>query len=544
MVELDRFEGEFWLPEAPERKVHGDCIFKEDGRIELRLRGTFENPFNGFMLSGADSYDRILGASSSRYITLEGCRNTNGTTTTIGGVRPEPFVRKVMSVQRAYDGIELTGDEETRFFKAAIQVENLQLISGLNGFQERHLLNEGKTGIQGFELAVEVGTLGPEPFEHGTIAINDRYQLETPHPGERIVRQSHEIVLDFASPKTADDITQLATYLRDVVALATQRASGMISIHLFHEDAKTESPNGDVHIPIRYRWRQMKTSVDIDRTLKGFDPLFTISDLGGVGGLGRLVSVLARNDFANARIMSTIHQPPQFIEMKTMLRLFPLEAVFREWPGSDPDQVKDYKRQLTFLIQQAGDPMRNLLDQWTESWANAAKSARNLEGHSNPGKWGDQHQNLNLHAHVALWLYVMIMLRQADAPEAAFTRLSRSSKYQQHTHSLATIAWSTSHVEIDEATFRRLQAGTATVHVDRGRDEFQNLVAGDVICFHHGDERVSARLTGEIGRYLPAKLNGVEAQQDLGASHAEALTLANQINGARKLSVLPIRFLT
>jgi hypothetical protein len=541
MAEIERFEGEFWLPDAPEEKIHGDCIFMDNGRIELHLRGTFGDPWAGFLGAGADSYDRVLGNTATRYLTLEGCREANGTTTNIGGIHTGPVVRKVMSVSRAFDGIAIENGEEARFFKAAIQVENLQMISGLNGITESPLRNEDQTGYRGLQLSFETATLGPKSFELGTISINDRYVLETPHPSERNVRQQNEVVLEFNTPATAAEIARYATCLRDVVSLATRRASDIISIHLFHEDARTETKNGDLFTPIRYYWKQVRPSAEIDRSLKGFDPLFTVPNLGGVGALGKLITVLDRHEFANARIMSTIQNPPEYLEVKTMLRLFPLEAVFAEWSGPKPTAIEDFKQKLAFLVEKAGAPMGEVLDHHVKSWANAAKSARNLEGHSNPAKYGDQHQNLYLHAEVALLLYTLIMLREVNAPATAFDAFTCSSHYAWLQHALKSTAWSSIDIEVDEPALRRLQGGTATVHVDRPRNELQNAVVGDVIRFRHGTETASARLSGVIKRYPAADLAGAAAIKDLGSSHPEALTVAQSLGKVRKVEIVPVK---
>jgi hypothetical protein len=541
MPEVERFEGEFWLPDNSDEKIHGDCVFLDNGRIELHLRGTFGDPWSGVLAEGADSYDRIIGRNATRYLTLEGCKQANGTTTHIGGVHTGPVVRKVMSVSRAYDGADFGSGEAARFFKAAIQVENLQMISGLNGITESHMLNEDQTGFRGLQISFETATLGPEPFAMGAISINDRYVYQAPSPSERVVRQHNEVVLEFNAPATASEIVRYATCLRDAVALATRRASDIISIHLFHEDAKTETKNGDLFTPIRYHWNQVRPSVEIDRSHKGFDPLFTIPSLGGVGTLGKLIMVLHRYEFANARIMSTIQNPPDYLEIKTMLRLFPLEAVFTEWSGPKPTAVEDYKSKLAFLVNQAGTPMQEVLDHHVQSWTNAAKSARNLEGHSNPAKFGDQFQNLYLHSEVALLLYTMVMLREAGAPAAAFDVLTRSSYYARLQYTLKSTPWTTIDIDVREPALRRLQSGTATVHVDRSRDELQNAVVGDVICFRHGSETALARLTGEIRRYRTADLAGDTAVRELGQSHAEAVSVAQSLGTVRKVEITPIK---
>lgn len=540
---IERYEGDFWIPEAPDRKLAGECHIYDSGRIELRLHGTFEPTSGGIDFSGHNRYPRVVGHTGIQLLALEECTPTNETNLTIDLTGHGPLVRKTMLVRRLYHGLKVPEEGSPRFNKVAIEVTDLQLISGMQVIRQRRFLNDEKTGLSNrIEISVETGTLGPERFQDGAIEILSLCDLKSLDTGERILHPKNAVVINFESPRTASDIERCADRLRDTVALATGRACDIVSVTLYSDDATIETDEGDRQVPINYYWRRTRsTSTPIEeQTSRIMQPLFDLPGIGGVGALGRLLTVLERQEFANARIMSTVHHPSQFIEEKAGRRLFPLESLFNKCSRPKPAWPKDFNKKLIALVEIAGKPMSELLGGYTESWTKAAKAARDLEGHGDLDKDGHQYQNLDLHADLALWLYTMVVLREADVPDTAFATLVANSRYEQLRARLVKHAWFGAQIEVDAAVFARLRGGTASVHVDRARNEYQNLVAGDALCFRHQGELHLARVGDRPKELLRSDLGSANAASELGHLHAETVAAAGLLPNVKNLRIIPL----
>jgi hypothetical protein len=260
--------GQWWLPEAPDRKLSGWLTFTVDDGARLRLVGSFRDASDEGVrrddgstamtvdsLEHAGSYPRILGQIGHKPFTLEGCFRTRLNRNLFGGLPAE-----TIHVDRIYRGVWYEAHEEACGDRIAINMAHLV-----------HWIRP--TGLDmDWRPPVEEGNRSEDPVIK--LAGNDvpSIELERPRGTMRLFQAlgvkgdgiaSRSITQDFVARFDAEgvrpwrELIGAVGELQDVVSLAMDRVACIEAVTLFHPDLVDERPNGPpARLPIEMfaRW--------------------------------------------------------------------------------------------------------------------------------------------------------------------------------------------------------------------------------------------------------------------------------------------------
>ena len=137
--------GYFWLPTAPEKKVHGTLNISDGGKIELEVRGLFDETSGS--QNGTNSnrgvFERIVGhIEFYGLVTLDGCFYKNQRISSGGISKAQLHVSKAL-LRIAYDDKELISFNTFQF-----SVEGIDEWVGLRGIKVDHHPEKGTTRIE------------------------------------------------------------------------------------------------------------------------------------------------------------------------------------------------------------------------------------------------------------------------------------------------------------------------------------------------------------------------------------------------------------
>lgn len=159
--------------------------------------------------------------------------------------------------------------------------------------------------------------------------------------------------------------------------------------------------------------------------------LFTFDQFGGIAGVERWMQTAARYRELLGRVMNTLYTPFMFVQDRILHRVASLEAFHKQWSGKSTGQLIT---RLEELATYAGEPFAKLVGQTEQNqnvvaWCEKAKAARHKVAHH----WGRQTQDgaeLYFIGQAAYWLFVICLLREAQAPQAVFDHLVTAGSFR------------------------------------------------------------------------------------------------------------------
>ena len=297
MHDTREFEGFWWLPTAPDKRIAGKLTFSQ-ADIRLELLGGFservdetEGGVRGE--NGAPTevtvrpFDliavqpRILGETrNGRAITLERCNGRSISLTMPG------FGTNTYGPQMVLDGAWYEPDEEVAFDEIAVQFSDLDTWACTSGFAYK--INYDKTGNT--LASIETTFTPPEDIEVAldegtTLRIEFPWTWSGPRPVTTDFRITQSATIRILSDEPGN-IERSLTYvgqLRNFVSLAVGRPIRVLSVRGFHNpphDAQPDPFTGQLPGPIAVEllYRMVGVPEPADRELHPAEMLFTLAD--------------------------------------------------------------------------------------------------------------------------------------------------------------------------------------------------------------------------------------------------------------------------
>jgi Apea-like HEPN len=221
-------------------------------------------------------------------------------------------------------------------------------------------------------------------------------------------------------------VVDVASDLQDLVTIGTHRIAAFTYMHLYHSDLCVEpEPGGPrrqqaVRLLVPWHARQEAS----ERKLHTYGMAFTFDELGGIDGVARWMTVARDYRSMLGRVMNTRYVK-MLVEDRFLHRVTALEALHRKWKGTNSTTLVTRLAQLCDL---AGKPIAKLLPD-VNAWCEKAKDERNNLAHHYGRTIHLDSTELLYSSEVAYWLFVLCLLRLADAPNAVFDHITANPDF-------------------------------------------------------------------------------------------------------------------
>lgn len=428
--------GEWWLPDAPDRKVSGWLTFTVDDGAQLRLVGSFRDMQEEGVRHGEDavwmtedsieragSYPRILGQIENKPFTLEGCHRSSLRRNLFGG----PAVETIR-VDQVYRGVWYDPDEEACGDGIAVRLAHLVYWLRPDALKEvsRWPLQDGR---QLDEPLIEVAAkdLPSIVIERPTGTLKVVQHLGT--KGDGIALQS--ITQDFVARFDTDSVRPWRELIRpvvqfqDVVSLAMDRVACIEAVSLFHPDLVEGRPNGPAHrrtIDVFAQWSDRAAWVE-PKDLVSSEVLFHYQVIGA-DGLGQLLDAAARYRDELRRVSATrggrtMYNSDRLLNCCAALESFDRRRLGPGWRG--------FKERIGACISLAGEPFARLVDD-TQGWLDVLKQRRDDVAHHLESLEEASGFTDLLLADSTYLLFALCFLREASMPSTVFELVEKNRR--------------------------------------------------------------------------------------------------------------------
>jgi hypothetical protein len=328
------YEGYWWLPETPDKKVFGQLEISPRDGITLNLYGTL----NGSLHSSEDFTPLlVLGRSTSgKAITLYDCLWT-GTTSNVPG-----FDTTTLLADKAFIGVHFQSQEEARFKRLFAHYANLDEWVNRSGFTVEHSqLESGELTIH-YELPepikVKVGSL------EITIVISPPSGFSVKPLKQVTLIQKAWMQFSFEQDAPLDDYLEFIHHIQNFLSLAMTRPTYPLAVQGITDANKQVLGSGkEFHAPVEvfYRWIPWQVG---DGVLSRHEMLFALPQVQN-----RLETVLG-NWIAKTDVLrpvydlyfSTLYSPQQFLESIFLSLAQAMETYHRRRFGGEYQMDAEY----------------------------------------------------------------------------------------------------------------------------------------------------------------------------------------------------------
>jgi len=420
--------GEWWLPEAPDRKVSGWLTFTVDDGARLRLVGSFRDAWDEGVrrdddstamtvdsLEQGGSYPRILGQIGRKPFTLEGCFRTRLQRNLFGGLAAE-----TIHVDRIYRGVWYEADEVACGDRLALNMAHL-----VHWIRPRALdtdwpppVKEGnRSGEPVITLAANEAPSIVLKRRGGTLKLFQALSVEGDAIALRSITQDFVARFDAKDVRPWRELIGAVGELQDVVSLAMDRVACIEAVTLFHPDLIDERPTGPPdRLPIEMfaRWADRAAWVD-PKDLTSRDVLFHY-DVIGADGLGQLLDAAGRYRAELRRVIATRREGRMYNSDRLLNRCAALESFDRQRREAKKGR---FRERITACTNLAGEPFERIVND-TDTWFRVLKQRRNHVAHHLENDDEDDGFTDLVMADSTYFLFALCFLREAGMPSRVF----------------------------------------------------------------------------------------------------------------------------
>jgi ApeA-like protein len=393
-------EGKFWLPQTRDTKVAGTLSFDPEDGGELVLIGTLN----------VDDHDpsRIIGLGRDGLYTLEGCflrQETHGT-----------LSRQAFYVNRVFAGVEYEVGDKPSFDEFRMGVTNLTEWVNPPRIFEDIGFGVGSDGRQQ-TYTISIAPLDDQTVQTtaGTVSLIQARGFDG--DGLRSRRLTQEMSFRFQGEQThpVAEITDIASDLRDLVSIGTDETAAFNYLHLYTDGIEGQEPAQRQPVRLIAAWHAKPGK----EQRHPFQMAFTFDDLGGLEGVKRWLDAAEVHRSGLSRVMNTRYVP-MFADDKLLHRVAALERLHEVWKGPSSTVLVKRLEELSAL---AGDPISSVLPD-VAAWCEKAKNERHNVAHHAGRVIHQDAADLMYSGEIAYWIFVLCLLRLADAPQAVFDHIA------------------------------------------------------------------------------------------------------------------------
>ena len=417
-------QGQFWLSEEPNNRIQGELTFPADGSLALTTDGDFgelsdfDHGFGALWRDDPDHMDdpvNIEGRLLSDYVKMTGCVAESSTGASIGRyLATTPTVKWVCGI--GFIGDEFEGDIPSQITSATVRLTGFEdWVSGIPAIRVSGGFHQGTVSWDN-EREAQSGSwaLGKLSIRGQTLRSLRRSRH---HIDEVVLSTDIYAHVEFDDPQPWPTVFAIVESLQCLTTIATGEPSGTKSVRL---SIGQEAGRG---IAAYYRSALRKEDDSVN-----FPALLAFSDLGGVDGLCRWLDCVYRRGNLRSALTVDLYRPPPFITDQTGHLLAACEALMRYTDSSKTGQLRLNRDILEPLMDRAGDPFLNYLDDCGQ-WKSTINQIRNHFGIAHVqenSKAPEAQKTYEINQQIYL-LVVVCLLRECGAEEDLIeTILARS----------------------------------------------------------------------------------------------------------------------
>lgn len=439
-MEKREIQGEWWLPDVSDTKVAGTLVIDEEGNTELRLIGALtseladaEPPeagvdgstvyhFTEDSIAAGGVYPRILGSAGATGFTLDDCFRTHRSMNLFGGLPSERI-----HVHRVFHHVHFEADEQLQFTKIVVRLHALAYWVQKSGFEETvHFHENEDKSMKVLDHTLKVSSVESEVIDGpdgATVTLSHTYGIRGDNVVERRLTQDFTFAVSFQQLTDLDQLLAQASALQDLVSLGTGRTAAFEEITLRHPEVSQQMGEKKRQIPIELTAPWTVRLPVPQKEMKIHDVVFSLPDIGGMEGVSKWLDVAKKNQSALGRVMTTRYAEKMYATDHLLNCAAALEAYDRDKYGDNSHYVDRLKR----CVDLAGEHFEELVGD-ADTWAKALKDNRNTVAHHLSTIEGASTEQIVL-SQSAFWLFAMCLLRDAEAPEVVFTKLTEQPSW-------------------------------------------------------------------------------------------------------------------
>ena len=302
-------EGIFWLPGKDAEQKTGRLTFDPVEGATLNLMGGFGEIQEQF--NGQTRMRRIHGIAGKRYLTLDGCFNTNTNLELPGILRQTYYVNRIIT-DHMFDE-----DEVLTFDNCSIAFDQLA-----------HWI--GRSGVT---VGFETQTSQPTPSDRIKIEFTQPQDETAPIDNDEELRLTSTwslggdnvtktyldqgTYLEFRYPdaRPLDDILGDVKHLQDLLTLATNAPTAPLQVSLSRQDITHElQPGQNRPQAMKYYAGQLAERVRLDAPQSAGRILFPFSEIGGLPTIARWVKIARRYQTVVGSLLSIRYASGLYVE--------------------------------------------------------------------------------------------------------------------------------------------------------------------------------------------------------------------------------------
>lgn len=467
LSEHREWTGHWWFPAEPEDRVPGVLTYDPDDGLMLRLIGGWKyqrlmQPGGGSTVVGSDSdglWPIIHGMGSGKQVTLIDCLPIGRQTiiTTVAGFSGRPDTQTVRA-NSALIGCHVETVEDAVFVTGIVTVENLTAWSQRSGIELRWPLDaDGSRLIAGGD--VHLDRIDPLVADLGSLVAKLHTVSTLPYSEEsragRVGRITERASVEFTShePRSMRDMLDALSGVSDLVSLSTLSACADITVTVFLPPEGEAAAKGRLGREVAVYENRIVTPKPDAKAADYRDFIMTLDDIEFSELMPRWHDVRERFSAARAMILGLSYVTGGYLETRVVTAVAAAEAMhralgpaaplpqsdfrsvrrsmldavpveLREWVGERlPRNEQTLRERLLDLAARPGTFMEELVAS-AESWARAAKNARNNLAHLGTS---DKHSTDELEAVVEVTAAVVALnlLAELGVPEERMRRAIR-----------------------------------------------------------------------------------------------------------------------
>lgn len=436
MTDSLELQGRWWLPDHEGHQVFGTLRWNADDGGTLHLQDELRPVvwLDNVLADGSvqqyrenrgktHTYPLILGRVESRaYTLLDSFRLS---------VREYDMDERVeaVHVNRFLEGAWFGDPDELRIDRIVIDMRHLTGWVRHSGLEVEW---PGTVGNDAGVFAIVTAKIVP-PFtvEHDGVALHLSQALSGTgdHLHDLGVAQQWVLRLQTETPRPLDVTLDVASNFQHLVSIAVGKTAQFEKAVVHHPALPALSmagtPLGTMRQDITYYVRWSNRSAPCEPVMH-HDMYFTFDDLGGIDTVGRWLGVAADYRTELSRVMATRYREGMVLEDRIMNVSAALDSFDKHRRGNGK-WVK-YAERVQHSLDLAGQPFLDLIvidpDQWVQRVVTTRDDlAHHREQFRTDGSVGD-----HLLAEQLFWLFVICMLRLAEAPDAAYERVIKHSQ--------------------------------------------------------------------------------------------------------------------
>lgn len=437
-------QGEWWLPQFPDRKVVGTLTFEPNDGARLDLFGALHQ-WRGVIASGPDGaydpsssgdegsgiYERIVGCTDKQSITLGDCFRTS-----LSNLLNSDRQAETIYVNEVYTGAE---------FGAGEPIEAIELVQSLKYLTHwvsppviRQEWPITKDDAAGRSASLMRATVAPFPVVRfkvtKTLEGHLKQTMRLGGDGVTEVRVAQDIAMSLRSKRLVsfDDLFDDATLFQHLVSIGINRTAVTQRLNLLHPDMAWRVGRFPKYHPITFFARLADISdQESDRPYREVDTLFHFADIGGALGISRWMRVARKHRSSLGRLMISRYRKRMHAADLLIHGSAALEAFDRKNNGNAPvgRRHRTFADRMRYCADLAGPTFEKLVGD-SALWIKLYKKQRDDIAH---------HLERNMIGAGALYrplvdsaylLYVIAILREAGMHAGVFESIERSHHFE------------------------------------------------------------------------------------------------------------------